>query len=328
MKKLIYIFSSFFCIFVICYFGIGLYLAYSILRIDHSCGLHQGSTPDNWTTKKNYHEYKIQERKNLRKNFDSTSYHLSKWHNVNFPSRNPKINISGWLFNFYEDKPIIIIVHGISPNGKCNPEPNLIAGLLIKNQINALTIDLRNYGESSMVSSYENLGLSEYEDVLGAYDYLISKGFKKNQIGLLGISLGSTSVIFASEKEQEIKAVWAESSLAEFKMILKDEISRYGFPHDFGLAVSIAGRILTGIDPTKLSPAFSLNKNTNYFFTHGEKDQRILPKHFYFLKNYSIKNNIKANFWIIPDAYHVDGMFINPEEYGIKMKEFFLKHLN
>ena len=328
MKKLIYIFSSFFCIFVICYFGIGLYLAYSILRIDHSCGLHQGSTPDNWTTKKNYHEYKIQERKNLRKNFDSTSYHLSKWHNVNFPSRNPKINISGWLFNFYEDKPIIIIVHGISPNGKCNPEPNLIAGLLIKNQINALTIDLRNYGESSMVSSYENLGLSEYEDVLGAYDYLISKGFKKNQIGLLGISLGSTSVIFASEKEQEIKAVWAESSLAEFKMILKDEISRYGFPHDFGLAVSIAGRILTGIDPTKLSPAFSLNKNTNYFFTHGEKDQRILPKHFYFLKNYSIKNNIKANFWIIPGAYHVDGMFINPEEYGIKMKEFFLKHLN
>ena len=41
-----------------------------------------------------------------------------------------------------------------------------------------------------------------------------------------------------------------------------------------------------------------------------------------------IENNIKANFWIIPDAYHVDGMFINPEEYGIKMKEFFLKHLN
>ena len=328
MKKLIYIFCSLCSMFVICYFGIGLYLAYSILRIDHSCGLHQGSTPDNWTTKKNYNEYKIQERKNLRKNFDSTSYHLSKWHNVNFPSRNPKIDISGWLFNFYEDKPIIIIVHGISPNGKCNPEPNLIAGLLIKNQINALTIDLRNYGESSIVSSYENLGLSEYEDVLGAYDYLISNGFKKNQIGLLGISLGSTSVIFAAEKEQEIKAVWAESSLAEFKMILKDEISRYGFPHDFGLAVSIAGRILTGIDPTKLSPAFSLNKNTNYFFTHGKKDQRILPKHFYFLKNYSNENNIKANFWIIPDAYHVDGMFINPEEYGIKMKEFFLKHLN
>ena len=328
MKKLIYIFSSLFGMFVICYFGIGLYLAYSILRIDHSCGLHQGSTPDNWTTKKNYNEYKIQERKNLRKNFDSTSYHLSKWHNVNFPSRNPKIDISGWLFNFYEDKPIIIIVHGISPNGKCNPEPNLIASLLIKNQINALTIDLRNYGESSIVSSYENLGLSEYEDVLGAYDYLISNGFKKNQIGLLGISLGSTSVIFAAEKEQEIKAVWAESSLAEFKMILKDEISRYGFTHDFGLAVSIAGRILTGIDPTKLSPAFSLNKNTNYFFTHGAKDQRILPKHFYFLKNYSNENNIKANFWIIPDAYHVDGMFINPEEYGIKMKEFFLKHLN
>ena len=51
-----------------------------------------------------------------------------------------------------------IIVHGLFPNGKCKPESNLIASLLIKNKINALTIDLRNYGQSTVVSKYAPRG--------------------------------------------------------------------------------------------------------------------------------------------------------------------------
>ena len=187
---------------------------------------------------------------------------------------------------------------------------------------------MRNYGDSSTVSNYENLGLSEYKDVLGAYDFLVENGFRESSIGLLGISLGGTSVIFASKEEPNIKAIWLDSTLAEFKMILKDEIARYGFPHDFGPSVSFAGKFLTGIDPTKLSPAFSLTKTQNYFFTHGDKDERVLIHHFDFFKEYISKNNIKAKFWLVKDSYHVDAMFKYPEEYGIKLKNFFEEHLN
>ena len=203
-----------------------------------------------------------------------------------------------------------------------------MASLLIKNGINALTIDLRNYGQSTLVSNYENLGLSEYKDVLGAFDFLQKIGFKKNQIGLHGISLGASTVIFAAEKEPYIKAIWSESSLAEFNMILQDEISRYGAPHNFGPAVSFAGKVLTGIDPRKLSPVYALSKQQQYFFTHGEKDQRILIKHFNFIKQYVLSNNINADFWLVKDAYHIDGMLKYPEEYGYKMKNFFEKYLD
>ena len=219
----------------------------------------------------------------------------------------------------------MIVVHGIFPNGKCKPESNLIASLLIKNKINALTIDLRNYGQSATVSEYEHLGLSEYKDVLGAFDFLHKIGFNKNHIGLHGISLGGTSVIFAAEKEPAIKAIWLDSTLAEFKMILKDEIARYGIPHDFGPAVSFAGKILTGIDPSKLSPAFALSKSQNYFFTHGDRDMRILTHHFDFIKNYTAINNISAEFWLSENSYHVDAMFKYPQEYGLRMREFFEK---
>ena len=182
---------------------------------------------------------------------------------------------------------------------------------------------MRNYGDSSTVSKYENLGLSEYKDVLGAFDFLNQNGFEKYQIGLLGISLGGTSVIFAAKNESSIKAIWLDSSLAEFKLILKDEMARYNFSHDFAPAVSFAGRILTGIDPTKLSPAFSLTRNQNYFFTHGDSDTRILPHHFSFFQKYVKENRIKANFWLVKNSYHVDAMFKYPDEYGTKMKLFF-----
>ena len=326
-KKLFIIFFSLFVISTLSYFSIGFYLANTILRINPTCGLHEGSLPNTWSTKKDHHEYSILSRSNLRKNFPSEKYHLNNWQEVFFPSREENLKISGWLFNYFPDRPIVIIIHGIFPNGKCKPESNLIASLLIKNKINALTIDLRNYGQSTKISNYENLGLSEYKDVLGAFDFLNTIGFNKNQIGLHGISLGGTSAIFAAKKEPSIKAIWLDSTLAEFKLILKDEIARYGMPHDFGPAVSLAGKILTGIDPTKLSPAFELTESQNYYFTHGDKDLRILTHHFYFIRDFASSNNIKADFWLAENAYHVDAMYKYPEEYSKKMKDFFEAHL-
>ena len=326
-KKLFYILGFIILFITIIYFSIGFYLANSILKINANCGLHEGSLPNNWSTYIDHHEYTTFSRSELRKNFPFKDYHINEWQEVYFSSRDKNIKISGWFFNYFPERPIVIVVHGLFPNGKCKPESNLVASLLLKNYINVLTIDLRNYGDSSTVGKYENLGLSEYKDVLGAFDFLNQNGFKKYQIGLHGISLGGTSVIFAAEKEPAIKAVWLDSSIAEFKLILRDELARYGFPHDFGLAVSFAGKILTGINPTKLSPAFSLTKDTSYFFTHGDKDMRVLPHHFNFLQKYSNQNNIKANFWLANDSYHVDAMFKYPEEYGLRMKKFFETNL-
>jgi len=324
MKKIFSILILFTCFI---YFGIGFYVAYSILRIDPTCGWHENSLPNTWSTKKDHHEYTVLAKSELRKNFPSTKYHLNVWQNVYFPSRDADIKINGWLFSYFPNRPIVIIVHGLFPNGKCKPESNLIASLLIQQKINALTIDLRNYGQSDTVSKYENLGLKSYNDVLGAFDFLKQVGFSSDQIGLLGISLGGSTAIFAAANEPTIKAIWADSALAEFNLILKDEIARYGMPNIFGPAVSLIGQMLTGIDPSDLSPAYKLTSSQSYYFTHGKKDKRVLAHHFEFFQNYISKKNIEADFWLIPDAYHVDAMLKYPDEYSEKMKQFFEKNL-
>ena len=129
--------------------------------------------------------------------------------------------------------------------------------------------------------------------------------------------------IFAAYFEPEILAIWADSSLAEFSMILKDEIARYGLSIEFGPAVSFAGKILTGIDPTLLSPALKLSKTQSYFFTHGDSDTRVLKRHFDYFKNYTNSNNIDAEFWLVKESDHLDGMLKYSDEYSKKMEKFF-----
>ena len=199
--------------------------------------------------------------------------------------------------------------------------------MLVQEGINALTIDLRNYGQSDIVSSYEDLGLRSYNDVLGAYDFLKKIGFENNSIGLHGISLGAVPVIFAANKERDINAIWADSSLAEFSMVLRDEIARYGLSIEFGPAVSFFGKLLSGVDPIDLNPAEKLTNDQNYFFTHGDKDQRMLVRHYHYFKKYTEENKIKSEFWLAENSYHVDGMFKYPDLYAAKMGNFFETNL-
>ena len=323
MKRLFQFLIGLIILFIFSYYAAGFYVAYQILKIDHSCGLHEGSLPNKWSTSIDAHQYKNISQKTLRENFPFKDYFLNDWQDVYFVSRDKDIKLNGWLFNYFPKRPIIIVTHGINPNGKCKSESNLVASLLVKKNFNVLTIDLRNYGQSDKVTSFEDLGLKSYNDILGAFDFLKKIGFKDNQIGLHGISLGASTSIFAAYNEPEILATWADSSLAEFDMILKDEIARYGLSIEFGPAVSLAGKILTGIDPTSLSPALKLSTTQSYFFTHGDSDTRVLTRHFDYFKEYTSKNNINAEFWLVEESDHLDGMLKYTDEYAERMEIFF-----
>ena len=327
MKRLLIYLISIFIILSFIYYGAGFYVAYQILKIDYSCGMHQGSLPNTWSTSIDAHQYDDISQRKLRKNFPYTNYHLDEWQDVYFLSREKEIKINGWLFNYFPNRPIIIVTHGINPNGKCKSESNLIASLLVSKNFNVLTIDLRNYGQSDRTSEYEDLGLKSYKDILGAFDFLKNIGFKSNQIGLHGISLGASTSIFAANKEPEILAIWSDSPIAEFNMALTDEIARYGLSIEFGPAVSFAGKVLTGIDPTLLSPALKLSKTQSYFFTHGDNDTRVLTRHFKYYEEYTAKNKINAKFWLAKDSNHVDSMIKYPDEYAEKMELFFNSNL-
>ncbi len=117
MKKIIYYLLSFSLFLFLTYFGAGFYVAYKILKINPTCGLHQNSLPNTWSTNIDAHEYPLLAQRKLRENFSSEDYYLDNWQNVYFPSRDKNIQINGWLFNYFPNRPVVIVVHGINPNG-------------------------------------------------------------------------------------------------------------------------------------------------------------------------------------------------------------------
>ena len=146
MKYIIRFLLSTLVLLIVVYFTAGFYVAYQILKIDPTCGAHEGSLPNSWSTKVDAHEYSILAQQKVRENFNFKDYYLDEWQDVYFQSRDSDIKINGWLFNYFPNRPIIIVTHGISPNGKCKSESNLIASLLVNKKFNVLSIDLRNYG--------------------------------------------------------------------------------------------------------------------------------------------------------------------------------------
>ena len=95
----------------------------------------------------------------------------------------------------------MILVHGL---GGCKNAIDVLvpAGMLWRNGFSVLMIDLRNIGESDFVDGRSTAGNVEYQDVLGAWDWLIAdKGYRPEQVGIFGESLGGATALFAFAAE-------------------------------------------------------------------------------------------------------------------------------
>ena len=104
MKRILKYFISLIIILGLCYYIAGFYVAYQILKIDYSCGLHEGSKPNKWSTSVDAHQYQNISQRIIRENFQSEKYFLDDWQEVYFSSRENGIKLSGWLFNFFPNK--------------------------------------------------------------------------------------------------------------------------------------------------------------------------------------------------------------------------------
>ena len=87
MRKIFYSFFSIVLFLGLVYFGTGFYIAHTILRIDHSCGVHEGSLPNTWSTKLDYRDIQFIEY------FLSKHKTICKTEQTLIAFKNPKVQI-------------------------------------------------------------------------------------------------------------------------------------------------------------------------------------------------------------------------------------------
>jgi dipeptidyl aminopeptidase/acylaminoacyl peptidase len=250
---------------------------------------------------------------------------MPTYDNVTFLSRDDEVTIAGWFIPADEEtENVVIVVHGV--NGcKADSTQLIPASMLHQNGFDVLMIDLRNHGDSEVTNGRMSAGNTEYNDVLGAFDYLQERGFTPENIGLAGISFGGGTAAIAFGEEPNMAALWLDSPFGNIEEVVEFELQRNGFPTFFRTA-AIQLAQLNGVPMTVRNPDEEIQRNNArpIMIVHGTDDGRV-PFRF----GQQLYENAGANAEFMPfeGMDHVQAMYAQPEVYEAALIGFFTQAL-
>jgi len=287
----------------------------SVSRVEPDCdGRYPGYTPAEWSPPR------------WATDFDAAPYFVADYEDVRFASRDPGLELHGWWLpsGAGPDAPVVIDIHGL---GGCVRHPEVLApaGMLHRLGYGVLLLDLRDHGASTIEDGRMAGGTEEYRDVMGAIDWLIDRGAVPGRIGALGASMGAATAIISGGQDDRIAAVWADSSYADIERRIAEELEARGLPGILAPASTLVARLISGDDfssHTVLGEVANL-AGRDLFIVHGELDQSTDVSHAHDLAEAARANGVEMDRWIVPDAGHVDAMFLEPEAYEQHLGVFF-----
>ncbi len=255
-----------------------------------------------------------------------TDYGL-EYEDVEFVSRKGDVTLMGWYLPSPGCEASVILVHGISSN-RTSREATRIAAHLVEECFNVLLFDLRAHGTSG--GARITGGIDEAEDVLGAYDYLQSRGFQPDRIGVLGRSMGVGAAVLAAAAEPDIRALVLDNTYARVNDLISFEIARKTPVPEWAAPVFIPGaslfaNTLYGIHLNKLAPEQSIKSvDVPILVIHGNADTRILSEHG--IRVHEAAHS-KSELWIVPGVDHAEAFYMFPDEYVEHIVSYFRTQL-
>ena len=258
--------------------------------------------------------------------FDAGPYQMPPPEDVRISSRVAGIELAGWFIAAADPgAPVVVVVHG---RGACRRDPTALlpTGMLHRNGFAVLMVDLREHGESTIEDGHFAAGTEEYDDILGAWDWLrATRSVAPDRIGLAGVSLGAATALIAAGRERGLAGVWADSSHADLPEFIRDELARQGYPTFLDIGAVVAGRMLRGDNLAAVSPLDGVRMfaGRRLFITHGEADVVIDVRHGHELVAAAHAGGTAPGTWFVPDSGHTLAMVDQAAEYERRIVEFF-----
>ncbi len=262
--------------------------------------------------------------------FDVRPYFMPEYETVRIPSRQKGITLAAWYVPGKPDAPAIIVTHGIS-GCKCDPNVLTVAGMLHRNGFNVLLYDMRNHGESDIDNGRTAVGNKEYQDTLGAWDWLIAtKGFAPNRVGLYAESLGAATTLIAFSQETRVAAAWVDSPFSDLRQVMEEELARNHYPAILADGSIFVAKLVSGDDLLAHNPSDAILRDAGrpIFIVHGTGDQRIGVHHTQVLASLATEVNANVTVWMPEGVPHVGAEFDFPKEYEQRMVAFFAAALS
>jgi fermentation-respiration switch protein FrsA (DUF1100 family) len=303
---------------VVAYLGMG-YVIYSRLaNVKGSCDEHMANRPDNFALHESWPA-----------GFDVRPYFMSPYQTVKFPSRDAGIEIAGWWIPNDPAAPAVILVDGL---GGCKNSIAVLtpAGMLWRNGFNVLMIDLRDTGDSTFEDGRSAIGNEEYQDVLGAWDWLVqTKGLDPRRIGIFANSLGSATANYAFSEEPRAAALFLQSTFGNLQQVLAEELRRNGYPTFLASSAILMGRAVSGDNLVAHNPLDAIRKAVGrpVYLVHTRADTRIDISQGEQLAAAAQAAGVNLTTWFPEKGEHVQTPAAYPQEFEQRLVGFFRQHL-
>lgn len=295
------------------YFAAG-YAVYTQLGdVRHSCDKHLSNRPAHFTNISLWPE------------LDFTPYFMANYEEVRFPSRNTPLQLSGFYVAGAPDAPAVILLDGL---GGCKYAQAILlpAGMLWRNGFTVLLLDLHETGDSDIDDGYSTIGMDEYLDVQGAWDWLIAeKGFAPEEIGISANSLGAAAALYAFVDEPRMAALFMNSPIANLPQVIREELHRVGYPSWLAPGGILMARLLTGQNIVARSPLTEIQRigQRPVYVAHSAADKRVALHHSQQLEAAAKAVDANVTFWYVDGADHMRIPAVYPEEYEARIVGFF-----
>ena len=202
--------------------------------------------------------------------------------------------------------------------------------MLHRNGFNVLMYDMRDHGESDIEDGRAAIGNEEYQDLLGAWDWLVNeKQFTPDRIGVFGESLGAGTTLIAFGQEPRLAAVFVDSPYSDLPQIIDEELARNHYPLFLAPGGIFMARIIAGDNLIAFSPRDAIMNDAGrpIYIVHGTGDTRIGVHHTRQLAELAQQTGANVEVWIPDDIGHVEAVFALPDEYEQRLVAFFRESL-
>jgi len=252
------------------------------------------------------------------------------YQNMTFPSRGQNYQVYAFYLPGRANAPALINVHGYK--GTRHNEGELDrANALRALGYNVLSIDLSDNGGDTVGNGRISMGYSERWDVLGAYDYLLTRGFTPDRVGLVGISMGASTNILAAAAEPRIRAVWADSGYARADVVLTEQAAQNGLPSIIVPGGLLAGALISGDRIWEASPIDAARTLAGHrqavYLIQCREDQTVYFHHGVDMASAFKAAGVDVSFWLAEGCEHVGASAAYHDEYFRRLDTFFKQYL-
>lgn len=244
---------------------------------------------------------------------------------VEFFARGDAMPIAAWYRPARSAIAAVIMVHG---RDACRGDAVrggtfALAERIAADGMSVLMIDLRGHGESG--DARLTFGHHERLDVLGAVDFLLSRGYEPKRIGVFGASMGGASGIAAAAEESAIGALVTDSAFADLEGLLRDQFRRLTRLPSWCLrGALLAARLLTGIELTTRAPRDLIRSLTQLpiLIIHAADDPFVPVQHARWLAAAG-----QTDLWITSGSRHLASSDTEGARYAEVVASFFTNAL-